>query len=90
VVDQASINGTALAQASLAGHLEVVDFLLSAGADTNHLTIRGQSPLYGAAQEGHIKIVKLLVKTTSIRHQMEERLLFSLQLLRVIRRLWIT
>ena len=37
VVDQPANDGdTALTQASLCGHLEVVDFLLSAGANINH------------------------------------------------------
>jgi ankyrin repeat protein len=42
--------------------LDIVDFLLSAGADINHLNTRGMSPLFSAAQGGHLKVIKLLVK----------------------------
>ena len=41
-----------VAQASFTGHLEVVNYLLSAGADDNHLNASGMSPLYAAAQGG--------------------------------------
>jgi hypothetical protein len=41
VVEQASIDGTVLSQASLAGHLEVADYLLSAGANIHYLNVHG-------------------------------------------------
>jgi ankyrin repeat protein len=53
------------------GHLEVVDFLLSAVANINHLDATGMSPLFGAAQRGHLKVVKLLVKR-GVKQQMRE------------------
>jgi hypothetical protein len=56
------VNGTALTQASLNGHLEFVEFLLSAGANVNRLNVKEMSPLYAAAQGGHLDAVKLLVK----------------------------
>jgi ankyrin repeat protein len=63
VVDQANVNGTALTTAlttaSLTGHF----------ADINHLCARGMSPLYAAAREGHIKVVKLLVNKGANIHQ---------------------
>jgi ankyrin repeat protein len=65
VVDQPHNDGsTALAQASLNayGNLEAVDFLLSGGANINCPYARGMPPLHAAAQGGHLKVVKLLVK----------------------------
>ena len=63
VVDQttpAADDVTALSQAALSGHLQIVDFLLSAYKDKlNAKTLK--LPLYGAAQRGHLEVVKLLV-----------------------------
>ena len=55
--------------ASLNGHLEITNTLLSAGANINHLDANGVSPLYAAAQEGRLKIAKLLVKKGADIHQ---------------------
>ena len=65
--------GTALIQASLAGRLEVVGFLLLVGANINHLTVDGISPLYAAAQGGHLSVVKLLVKRGADIYQASDR-----------------
>jgi ankyrin repeat protein len=65
VVDQPNNDGTtALGMASLTGHLEVVDFLLSVDANINCCNIHGL-----ASQEGHLKVVKLLVKRGANIHQ---------------------
>ena len=37
-------------------------FPSSAGANVNHLSADGASPLYLAAEGGHLKVIKLLVK----------------------------
>ena len=80
VVDQESVNGTALTPTALNCHLEVVDFLLSAGANINHLDIKGNSPLHAAACEGHLSVVKLLVYRVANIHQTSIQGLNSLQI----------
>ncbi len=51
---------TALHLASLHGHLEVVQFLLDMGADTDVLDDWNCTPLHNAAGAGHVDIVKEL------------------------------
>ena len=54
---------TALWGASFHGHLDVVELLLSHGADTE---VRGgdeATALHVACQEGHLKVVKCLIQT---------------------------
>jgi hypothetical protein len=58
VVDQPANNGNT-----------ALDYLLSAGANINHLNARGMSPLYAAVQGGHLDVVKLLVKRGANIHQ---------------------
>ena len=41
--------------------MEVVEFLVSAGADINAINNDGWTPLIYAAREGHIEVVKFLV-----------------------------
>ena len=48
--------------ASNEGHLDVVRFLASEGADVNQArTTDGASPLYTASANGHLDMVRLLV-----------------------------
>ncbi|MEO1301074.1 MAG: ankyrin repeat domain-containing protein [Bacteroidota bacterium] len=54
---------TALQHAALGGHLEVVQYLLEAGANINHRDIQGNSVVFYAATGGSIEVVKHLMKT---------------------------
>jgi len=51
---------TALTLACCGGFLEVADFLIKAGADVE---LGCSTPLMEAAQEGHLELVKYLLKT---------------------------
>lgn len=53
---------TPLGNAAANGQMKVVDYLLSANANINHLSLQGLTPLYAAAGQGRHEIVKLLVK----------------------------
>ena len=80
-MDQVRHDGNnALTAASHYGHREVVDLLLSAGADLGYLDVRGISPLYAAAQEGHLKVVKLLLNKGANIHQESIYGLMSVQI----------
>lgn len=52
---------TPLFTASYYGHAEMVELLLSAGANVNKATYDGSTPLYTASSRGHTKVVKLLL-----------------------------
>jgi hypothetical protein len=52
---------TALSDAAYYGHTEVVELLLTKGADANGMAPAGSSPLPWAAYFGHTQIVKLLL-----------------------------
>lgn len=54
---------TFLTQAARLGHAEIVQMLISAGADVNAPDGDNMSPLMHAAQKGHITIVELLLKS---------------------------
>ncbi|MFH4980558.1 hypothetical protein AB6A40_007267 [Gnathostoma spinigerum] len=43
------------------GHPEIVEYLISSGADINALDIHGMTPLLAAVFEGHKNIIKLLL-----------------------------
>ena len=42
------------------GHLPVVQYLVTAGADVNHTTDDGPAPIHAARQEGHVGVVRIL------------------------------
>ena len=46
----------ALSEAACQGHIEVIQYLLSIGADPNSLNDTGRSPLWRAAFNGHIEV----------------------------------
>ena len=47
---------TALSEAACQGHIEVIQYLLSIGADPNSLNDTDRSPLWRAAFNGHIEV----------------------------------
>ena len=53
---------TPLYFASLNGHQELVELLLSYDVAVNASTIGGLTPLHGAAVGGHLDVIKLLLK----------------------------
>ncbi|MBN2181047.1 MAG: ankyrin repeat domain-containing protein [Sedimentisphaerales bacterium] len=59
------IEGTALHAAAAGGHKEVVEFLISRGADANITNIAGKTALHIAAGAGHLEIVQILLKSGS-------------------------
>ncbi|KAH8170884.1 ankyrin repeats (3 copies) domain-containing protein [Sarocladium implicatum] len=63
--DLPSDEGTPLHVAAASGNLAVVNYLLQRGADPSGLTTSLRPPLCLAAQDGHLEIVRLLVKHDS-------------------------
>jgi ankyrin repeat protein len=62
-VDVNSVNlVTALTSAATKGNLNVLEFLITNGANVNLPTIHGETPLIKAAINGHIDIIKTLLK----------------------------
>ena len=59
-VGRGSISSTHIWAASK-GHVEVVQLLLSAGADKDKAANDGWTPLIEAANEGHVETVRLLL-----------------------------
>ena len=53
---------TAVSEAACQGHLHVIDFLLSVGADPNTVNDSGRSPIWRAAFNGHIECVRRLLE----------------------------
>ena len=45
----------------IAGHLEMVKFLLEAGADQEHKTDEMHTALMEASMDGHVEVAKLLL-----------------------------
>jgi ankyrin repeat protein len=61
-VNQAGKDGeTPLCAAAKAGHLEIVIFLVDAGADVNGLSAKGGAPLHFAAHFGRRDVVEYLL-----------------------------
>lgn len=54
--------GAPLMAAAYAGHAEVVDRLIAAGADVNETPPSGRSPLAAAAKRGHSDVVRRLLE----------------------------
>ena len=54
-------DGNPLIMASKNGHLEVVKFLVDAGADVNVYVSGDETPLIGASWNGHLDVVKYLI-----------------------------
>lgn len=63
VLDEKSYNHdrTPILEAANQGHMKMVRFLLSAGANPHITASAGQTPLYYAAKHGDIDVVKLLL-----------------------------
>ena len=55
-------NDTALMEASLEGHLEIVKCLVENGADVNEKNKNNNTALMLASANGHLEIVKCLVE----------------------------
>lgn len=51
-----------LNQAAMNGHVEMVRYLLSQGADVNRQDSRGWTPMHRAAYGGHVKVINILLK----------------------------
>ena len=49
------------------GHLEVVELLLSRGADPTICDHTGRTPLMMASSEGHVDVVRCLVRNKAVR-----------------------
>ncbi|NXU32488.1 ASB2 protein, partial [Thalassarche chlororhynchos] len=62
---QASDNASALYEACKNGHVPIVEFLLSQGADANKANKDGLLPLHIAAKKGICEIVSMLIPVTS-------------------------
>lgn len=62
VIDNGRFNVTPLQVAAGAGHLEIVNILLAAGANVNHVDNDGFSPVTAAARAGKWAVVKILAE----------------------------
>jgi len=60
--EQDNAKNTPLQIASIEGWEEVVEFLLSKGAEVNVKNIDGDSPLIDAVENGHLPVIKLLLQ----------------------------
>ncbi|KAK5955072.1 hypothetical protein OHC33_003751 [Knufia fluminis] len=60
--EQDNAKNTPLQIASIEGWEEVVEFLLSKGAEVNVKNIDGDSPLIDAVENGHVPVIKLLLR----------------------------
>jgi ankyrin repeat protein len=62
VIENGRFNETPLQVAARSGHLEVVNRLLAAGANVNHVDNDGFSPVTSAARAGRWRVVKVLAE----------------------------
>ncbi len=63
-----------LVYASQEGHVDIVELLISNGANVNHFDEDGISPLMFAAQKGHLGVVEtLLAHGARVNHVDEQR-----------------
>ena len=60
-IDQGGSGLTALANASMQGHIQIVQFLVRKGVDIDPYFIAGGTPLDWACREGHFSVVEFLV-----------------------------
>ncbi|XP_064110399.1 protein fem-1 homolog A-like [Macrobrachium nipponense] len=71
----------AMPHARATGHLEVVDFLLSKGANANGVTTFNSTPLAAACSHGHFEVAKLLLEhgayTEAVDHQGDNCLMLA-------------
>lgn len=54
--------GTALIDASAAGHIQIVQLLIERGADVNLANSHGETALHAAKTAGHNDIARILLK----------------------------
>lgn len=67
IANGANINcsSTPLYEASIYGHIPIVELLLQEGANVNGFLESGYTPLFGAALGGHLDVVKLLLDSNA-------------------------
>ena len=59
---ESALHSAPLIQAACLGSVEVMKLLLSAGADKEHVTERGKTALFSAAQRGRLDLVGFLLQ----------------------------
>lgn len=61
--------GVLLLTAAEHGHVNIVEYLCSEGADKDACTMDGKTALFSAAQYGHLDVVKYLIKIEADIHK---------------------